>query len=65
MHFGKQLSYDFRELLTNAANARRAGQLVWQLIKPFAPQVLVGPGLGATPLLYAIALAALDDGVSL
>lgn len=65
MHFGTQLSYDFRPLLTDALNAQRAGQLMWQLIKPYAPQVLIGPGMGATPLLYAIALAALDDGVHL
>jgi outer membrane protein assembly factor BamB/orotate phosphoribosyltransferase len=65
LHFGDQLSYDFRPLLTDARNARRAGQMMWQLIKPFEPQVLVGPGLGATPLLYAIANAALDDDVAL
>jgi outer membrane protein assembly factor BamB len=38
---------------------------MWQLVKPFAPDVLIGPGLGATPLLYAIALAALEDGAAL
>lgn len=65
MHFGTKLSYDFRELLTDANNARSAGQLMWKLVKPFSPQVLIGPGMGATPLLYATALAALDDGVAL
>ncbi len=38
---------------------------MWQLIKPFEPEVLVGPGLGATPLLYGIANAALQDGIDL
>jgi len=65
LRFGAQLNYDFRELLTDALNAREAGQLMWQLVKPFAPQVLIGPGMGATPLLYAMAIAALEDGVVL
>lgn len=38
MHMGTHLSYDFRELLTDAANARSAGQLMWQLVKPLAPR---------------------------
>ena len=62
IRFGTQLSFDFRELLTDAANAHDAGVLLWQMIRPLAPQVLVGPGYGATPLLYATALAALADG---
>lgn len=62
IQMGTKLSYDFRELLTEAKNAQDAGALMWQLIKPFAPEVLVGPGMGATPLLYSIALAALADG---
>lgn len=65
VRFGDQLSFDFRELLTDAAHARDAGRLIWRLIKPCEPQVLVGPGFGAMPLLYAIALCALDDGVNL
>jgi outer membrane protein assembly factor BamB len=65
MHFGTQLSFDFRQLLTDARSAQSAGRLMWQLIKGFEPQVLIGPGMGATPLLYATALAALDDGVAL
>lgn len=65
MRFGDQLSFDFRELLTDAAHARVAGVLMWRLVRDLQPQVLVGPGLGATPLLYAMAMAALDDGVSL
>jgi outer membrane protein assembly factor BamB/orotate phosphoribosyltransferase len=62
IRFGTQLSFDFRELLTDAENARDAGLLLWRLIRPLAPEVLVGPGFGATPLLYATALAALADG---
>lgn len=65
MRFGDKLTFDFRELLTDAGNARAAGQMMWRLIKRFEPDVLVGPGFGATPLLYATALAALDDGISL
>jgi outer membrane protein assembly factor BamB/orotate phosphoribosyltransferase len=65
MRFGEQLSFDFRELLTDAGNARRAGVLMWQLIRHRSPEVLVGPGFGATPLLYSIAIAALADGVNL
>lgn len=65
MLLGEKLSFDFRPLLTDAYNARLAGRLMWQLIKEFEPQVLIGPGLGATPLLYAIANCALDDGVAL
>ncbi|WP_219211625.1 outer membrane protein assembly factor BamB family protein [Variovorax boronicumulans] len=66
MRFGKDgLSFDFRELLTDGANARQAGALMWALIRAFQPQVLVGPGFGATPLLYGIAAAALDDGINL
>lgn len=57
--------FDFRLLLTDARNAEMAGRLMWQLVKPFAPQVLVGPGFGATPLLFATAIAALHDGVHL
>jgi outer membrane protein assembly factor BamB/orotate phosphoribosyltransferase len=65
IHVAKNLSYDFRELLTDASNARLAGQLMWKLLKPLAPQVLIGPGMGATPLLYATALAALEEGENL
>jgi len=65
MRFGEQLSFDFRELLTDASYARDAGQLMWQMLREQEPEVLVGPGFGATPLLYAIALAALADGANL
>lgn len=65
MRFTGQLCFDLRELLTDATNGRDAGRLLWQMIRPLAPEVLVGPGFGATPLLYAIAHAALEDGVNL
>jgi outer membrane protein assembly factor BamB/orotate phosphoribosyltransferase len=65
VHFADNPVFDFRLLLTDPKSARRAGQLMWALIRPFAPQVLVGPGFGAAPLLFATAAAALDDGVHL
>ena len=65
MRFGEQLSFDFRELLTDAGNARDAGVLMWEMLRDLRPEVLLGPGFGATPLLYTIALAALADGVNL
>jgi outer membrane protein assembly factor BamB/orotate phosphoribosyltransferase len=65
LRFKKALTFDFRQLLTDARIARLAGMLMWQLIRRFKPEVLVGPGFGATPLLYATALAALEDGVEL
>lgn len=65
MHFAGGLVFDFRRMLTQASNAAMAGRLMWQAIRPYEPQVLVGPGFGATPLLYATAMAALHDGVDL
>jgi outer membrane protein assembly factor BamB/orotate phosphoribosyltransferase len=65
MRFAGDLTFDFRELLTDAAHARDAGCLMWLLIRDRHPEVLVGPGLGSTPLLYATALAALAEGVNL
>ena len=65
IRFADNIVFDFRLLLTDARCAEQAGRMLWQLIRPFAPQVLVGPGLGAAPLLYAIALAALRDDVEL
>ncbi len=59
------LTYDFRVLLSDAMLARSAGRLMWQLVKPLQPQVLVGPGFGAAPLVFSIAMAAADDGVPL
>ncbi|RAN48419.1 hypothetical protein RB25_11550 [Herbaspirillum rubrisubalbicans] len=60
-----KVSFDLRELLTIAKYGSAAGRLMWQLIKPFRPEVLIGPGFGAAPLLYAISMAALEDNVEL
>jgi outer membrane protein assembly factor BamB/orotate phosphoribosyltransferase len=65
IYFTDQLVFDFRRMLTQSRNAGMAGRLMWQLIKPFQPRVLIGPGFGASPLLYSTALAALADGVEL
>lgn len=63
--FNDKLNFDFRMLLTQTPLAQLAGQLLWAQIKRFEPQVLVAPGYGAMPLAYAIAHAALGDGVAL
>lgn len=63
---GDTVSFDFKELLTQARHARTAGRLLWSLVRAQRPQVLAGPGFGGVPLLYATALAALDeDGIDL
>ena len=63
--FAENVVFDFRPLLSDPIAARTAGRLMWQLIRPLAPEVLVGPGFGAAPLLFSISAAALDDGVLL
>jgi outer membrane protein assembly factor BamB/orotate phosphoribosyltransferase len=65
IHMTDHVSFDFRRMLAYGGNSTAAGRLMWQLIKPFAPQVLIGPGFGAAPLIYTIATAALEDGVDL
>jgi outer membrane protein assembly factor BamB/orotate phosphoribosyltransferase len=65
IYFSDQLVFDFRRMLTQNRNAEMAGRLMWQLVKPYAPQVLIGPGFGASSLLFSTALAALADGVEL
>jgi outer membrane protein assembly factor BamB/orotate phosphoribosyltransferase len=65
IYFTDQLVFDFRRMLTQSRNTEMAGRLMWQLIKPYAPQLLIGPGLGASPLLFSTALAALAEGVEL
>jgi outer membrane protein assembly factor BamB/orotate phosphoribosyltransferase len=65
LRFSDNPVFDFRLLLTDPCAARQAGAMLWQLIRPFRPQVLVGPGFGAAPLLFAIAGAALDENVHL
>jgi len=65
IYFTSQLVFDFRRMLTQSRNAEMAGRLMWLLIKPYAPQVLIGPGFGASALLFSTSLAALADGVEL
>lgn len=65
IQFREKLSFDFRVMLTNAENVSMAGDLMWKLIRNLEPEVIVGPGFGATPLLYATASAALADGINL
>ncbi|MFM6438099.1 MAG: PQQ-binding-like beta-propeller repeat protein [Microcystis panniformis] len=65
MKFSNQLTFDFRELLSDGKNAKLAGVMMWKLIEPFKPQVLVGPGFGAMPLLFSTALAAAESGINL
>ena len=66
VRLGAKVTFDFKELLTQTRFARTAGASLWALIRRFEPEVLVGPGFGAAPLLYATALAAFEqDGVDL
>lgn len=62
MRMADDVVFDFRLLLTDVAAAHQAGKLFWEVIRPYAPQVLIGPGYGAMPLLYATAFAALQEG---
>src|SRR5450830_1621438 len=64
-HFTEKLVFDFRRLLTRSQWSAIAGRLMWRLIRPFSPEVLIGPGYGASPLLYAIAAEALKEGCHL
>jgi len=65
IRFSDHLAFDFREMLTDAATLETAAHLLWRLLRPFDPSVVVGPGYGSAPLLSAIALAARSDGVNL
>ncbi len=59
-------SFDFKGMLTQTRLARAAGRALWQLVRPFQPDVLVGPGFGGSPLLFATAFAAAEqDGLDL
>lgn len=64
IRFSDHLHFDMRLVLTQAAALARAGRLMWALARPFRPDVLVGPGLGAAPLLFAMALEAGREGVT-
>lgn len=57
--------FDFRRLFSDARTLEKAGRLIWRVIRPFSPEVLVGPGYGAAPLLASVAMAALADDVAL
>jgi outer membrane protein assembly factor BamB/orotate phosphoribosyltransferase len=65
LRFSGKLAFDFRLLLTQPRLAEIAGRLMWQLIRPFGATVIVGPGFGAAPLLFSIAMSALREGQSL
>ncbi len=65
VRFTGNIVFDFRLLLTDPICARQAGRLLWHAIRAYQPSVLVGPGFGAAPLLFATAAAALDEGVHL
>ena len=60
-----RIYYDFRVMLTDGETVAAAGRLMWRIIKPYAPEVLVGPGFGSMPLVYGVAQAALEEGVNL
>ncbi|KPD14806.1 hypothetical protein ADM96_37315 [Burkholderia sp. ST111] len=65
IRFSTGLRFDFRELLSDARNMEMAGRLMWSIIRVFEPQVLIGPGIGAAPLLFSVCIAALRDGCRL
>lgn len=66
VRLGTKVTFDFKELLTQARFAHTAGKALWALIRRFEPEVVVAPGFGGAPLLYATALAAFEqDGVDL
>lgn len=65
LRMGNGPVFDFRRLLTDARSLDMAGRLIWQIIRPLAPEVLVGPGYGAAPLPASVVLAALADEVAL
>lgn len=65
IRFSTGLRFDFRELLSDARNMELAGRLMWSVLRVFEPQVLIGPGMGAAPLLFSICIAALRDGCQL
>ncbi len=62
---GAGVTFDFRELLYDARNLQQASVLMWSLIRDYEPSVLVGPGFGAAPLLFGIAMVAQQEGVPL
>jgi len=61
IRLGPTLVFNFKDLLSQASLARAAGRALWARIRHFEPEVLVGPGFGGVPLLYATAMAALEQ----
>jgi len=49
-------TFDFREMLYEPRNLEMAASLMWQIIKPLQPQVLIGPGFCAAPMVFAVGL---------
>ena len=61
IRFSGATSFDFKELVTQTRLVRAAGRALWRIVRPFRPEVLVGPGFGGAPLLFATALAAAQE----
>ena len=61
IRLGPTMVFNFKDLLSQASLARAAGRALWARIRRFEPEVLVGPGFGGVPLLYATAMAALEE----
>jgi outer membrane protein assembly factor BamB/orotate phosphoribosyltransferase len=59
------VTFDFRTMLFRGSNAVLAGELLWQIVKAFDVDLLVGPGFGAAPLLFATAISATREGRAL
>jgi outer membrane protein assembly factor BamB/orotate phosphoribosyltransferase len=56
-------TFDFKEILTQTGIVQAAGRALWIRIRHLHPDVLVAPGFGGAPLLYATAFAAMTcDG---
>lgn len=61
MRLDATMVFNFKDLLSQASLARAAGRALWARIRQFEPELLVGPGFGGVPLLYATAMAALEQ----
>lgn len=60
-----QFFLDIRQALQTSGFLKIAGRLIWDQIKKYQPQVIVGQGLGATNLLLATQIAAEEDSYQL
>jgi len=56
---------DTRQALQQSGYLKIAGQLLWEKIREFQPQVIIGTGLGAVNLLCAVQIAAEEDNYQL